>query len=74
MKKRRVIAAALMAAKASAALLAPLALGNGAKGTMLKWMRGAAVAAVLSLGLFAQVLAGMSPAVAGVSLGDACGD
>ncbi|HVM79955.1 MAG TPA: hypothetical protein VMU06_13120 [Stellaceae bacterium] len=38
MKKRQVIAAALMAAIASAALLAPLALGDGGKavaGTLL---------------------------------------
>ncbi|HVM79954.1 MAG TPA: hypothetical protein VMU06_13115 [Stellaceae bacterium] len=41
---------------------------------MRKRLRTAAIAAVLSLGLLAPVFAGMNPAVAGVSLGDFCGD
>ena len=41
---------------------------------MRKRLKAAAIAAVLSLGLLAPALAGISPAVAGVSLGDFCGD
>ena len=88
--KKRPIGAAVMAAVASLAVMAPLALGDGGKatagrllasrhgnrggGTMRKSMRAAATAAVLSLALLALVLVGRGAARAGVSLSDFCGD